>query len=1048
MSFFDYKHMHFLSLLRQRTKKREKKERKDRKCHPQRARITEGGNRGRAGGVIMLWYLNFIRSLFQVVFQGQHMFWRIFVRDSPLLDSALEGIVFKEGKGRFIGKFRKKRLLAYDEVAKCLRYYTPQRALKGTIYLHDILFITPGRSAGRDLRKDDVFEITIPGRVYVFHVHNVRETRKWIGILSRELDLLKIRDRIQLNNGNLGEATYSKTLRPNSAILSSLRIGDHREHEECCFLFDEEHQHKIIALESLCSLQAMKIYELSHNVDKYQRKCEELEVPPSEEIRRLKDQYHRLSVGFEMEKVKVLKLQAEIEEEEVKKAQEQDKNLVRKVEKSHEAVAAVKVMRVEKGDASKTTPNAAQKKAMPTAPSFVNLPSDRNRMEEIRKLQDELEQTKTLLALERARALENPFQLANFNSPSPLPFDSTRNYITTTTTTTTSSSSNPPRSPSVLSRDRAFTTSHTNLSKLQSIPENTSIHNPKLHTNSYKTFAPSVMTNAYLDFHTNNLNSQRTPSPKQSISLPPSPQTQRPQTFRQNGNENSQILSPVPQYPPQSLLLDPVLQPTIANPLATNLAGSTSSLASSTNSLTSNTQSGNSQSGSSQSGTLSSNIQQDLPLSPNTQYSDLIASNIEALSQSGNSLTSNTQSSHSPAPNTPAPVRTPSPNTQSGNPLATSAKFGGNLLAISTQVNHSPAPAPVRTPSPNTQSGKSIYTQVNHSSAPAPVRTPSPNAQSGNSLAINTQVNHTPAPAPNTPLPTKLTKSAPFTDVVPTPSPKQPNGLRGSTGTMPKGLAQDFNVVSSVTSTNTSIFKTVKQSTVNSANSALVTDFNIRQDTTPVTKQRSFSESSTAPILFHAAPNGKVGSLRAIPELVSPRSRTNSNPTPMKINTVSSSTISSTSTTTTLSSKFGPEFAELLSSHPDDNGWAVQVVAKLNEAIAEIATLSTQLVGEREKVKSLMEEKDHMLETMEDMTRERAKNQKFRDDMEDLMEATEGKLNTMREALEIEIQLRMASEAKLAQLAQAQAALQQSILEDEMPTKPEILQPLLTNYSH
>jgi hypothetical protein len=82
------------------------------------------------------------------------------------------------------------------------------------------------------------------------------------------------------------------------------------------------------------------------------------------------------------------------------------------------------------------------------------------------------------------------------------------------------------------------------------------------------------------------------------------------------------------------------------------------------------------------------------------------------------------------------------------------------------------------------------------------------------------------------------------------------------------------------------------------------------------------------------------------------------------------------------------------------------------------------------------------------MTRERAKNQKFKDEMEDLMETTEGKLNTLREALEIEIQLRMTSEAKLAQLAQAQAALQQSILDDELPTKPEILQPLLTNYSH
>ena len=55
----------------------------------------------------------------------------------------------------------------------------------------------------------------------------------------------------------------------------------------------------------------------------------------------------------------------------------------------------------------------------------------------------------------------------------------------------------------------------------------------------------------------------------------------------------------------------------------------------------------------------------------------------------------------------------------------------------------------------------------------------------------------------------------------------------------------------------------------------------------------------------------------------------------------------------------------MLTSHPDDNGWAVQVVAKLNETIAEITSLSTQLQVEREKVKSLMEEKAHMLDTME-----------------------------------------------------------------------------------
>jgi len=918
------------------------------------------------------------------------MFWRIFVRDSPLLDSALEGIVFKEGKGRFIGRFRKKRLLAYDEVAKCLRYYTPQRSLKGTIYLHDILFITPGRSTGRDLRKDDVFEITIPGRVYVFHVHNVRETRKWIGILSRELDLLKIRDRIQLNNGNLVEATYSKTLRPNSAILSSLKIGDHREHEECCFLFDEEHQHKIIALESLCSLQAMKIYELSHNAEKYQKKCEDLEVPPSEEIKNMKRQYHRLTVSFEMEKVKVLDLKAKMEEEEEKKLKEQDKQLVRKVEKHHDALSEVKVMRVEKGVASKPSPTTVQKKIIPSAPSFVNIPNnDRNRMEEIRRLQDELEQTKALLAIERARALESPFQLANFNSPSasPIPFDSTRNFITTTTTTTTSSSS-APRSPALQTRDRAFTTSVTNsASKLHTIPENTAIHNPKISSNSYKTFSPAIVANAYLDFHSN-LNPQREHSPKQLSSLPPSPLSQRyqppTQSFYQNGNDNSQILSPVPQYPPQPLLLDPVLQPTIASPQANNLAGSTNSLASNTSSLSSNTQSGNS---------LSPNIL-DNALSASTQFTNMITSNIlptdslESNTQSGNPLASSNQSGDSLAPNTQTTVLTP--NAQP------------TVLTPNTQP-------PVLTP--NTQ---------------PPVLTP--NTQT-TTLTPNTQRN---------------TQSAPSTTVLPSNSLKQPNGLRGSTGTMPNALEQDFNVVSSVTSTNTSVIKTVKQSTLNPNNTALVTDFNLKQDT-PVTKQRSYSESGTAPAYF-SAPNGKMG---RVTELASVRSRTNSNPAPIKFNTVSSSTISSTSTTTSIGSitKFGPDFAELL-SHPDDNGWAVQVVSKLNEAIAEIATLSTQLLGEREKVKNLMEEKAHMLGTMEDMTRERAKNQKFKDEMEDLMETTEGKLNTLREALEIEIQLRMTSEAKLAQLAQAQAALQQSILDDELPTKPEILQPLLTNYSH
>ena len=82
------------------------------------------------------------------------------------------------------------------------------------------------------------------------------------------------------------------------------------------------------------------------------------------------------------------------------------------------------------------------------------------------------------------------------------------------------------------------------------------------------------------------------------------------------------------------------------------------------------------------------------------------------------------------------------------------------------------------------------------------------------------------------------------------------------------------------------------------------------------------------------------------------------------------------------------------------------------------------------------------------MTAEKARTQKFKDEMEDLMETTEGKLNAMREALEIEIQLRLVAEAKLNQIAQARSSLQGAILDDEMPAKTDILQPLITNYSH
>lgn len=147
------------------------------------------------------------------------MCWWISLKEMPP-SSALEGIVFKEGKNRFFRRFLKKRILVYDESSKCLRYYTPQRSLKGTLYLHDILsylnellhsfpicllvyihmifiwyyvtkwclflllllecvngcfvwlfdynedilVITPGRS-NRDDGKNCTFEITVPGRI-------------------------------------------------------------------------------------------------------------------------------------------------------------------------------------------------------------------------------------------------------------------------------------------------------------------------------------------------------------------------------------------------------------------------------------------------------------------------------------------------------------------------------------------------------------------------------------------------------------------------------------------------------------------------------------------------------------------------------------------------------------------------------------------------------------------------------------------------------------------------------------------------------------------
>jgi hypothetical protein len=214
--------------------------------------------------------------------------------------------------------------------------------------------------------------------------------------------------------------------------------------------------------------------------------------------------------------------------------------------------ATVKVMRVERGEASK--PTTSQKKYIPASPTFVNIPnSDKSRMEEIKRLQEELEQTKALLTIERARALEIPFPSANFNSPSPLFFD-TRNIVTTTTTTMTSSTTTPNRSPAMPSRIPSGLSSST--SKLQAIQENTAINTPKPHSISYRTFSPTVLANAYLD------HLQREPSPKLQLSSHPpstpvfhSPQSTLLPTQSQH-SENSQIMTPQPRYPPQPLLIE------------------------------------------------------------------------------------------------------------------------------------------------------------------------------------------------------------------------------------------------------------------------------------------------------------------------------------------------------------------------------------------------------------------------------------------------------------------------------------------------------------
>ena len=216
-----------------------------------------------------------------------------------------------------------------------------------------------------------------------------------------------------------------------------------------------------------------------------------------------------------------------------------------------------------------------QKKNIPTSPSFVNMPnSDKSRMEEIKKLQEELEHTKALLARERVRVLENPFQALNFNSPShsPLLFDPRNNTTTTTTTTSplVSHISSPNRSPTSSSRSSTPSNSTNSSLRLQTIPENTAFNNSKPSSNSYQTFSPAALTSAYLG----HFNSQLEPSPKKPLSTNPptspkllrSPPTAQPS--QQNGNENSQIISPQPRYPTQTLLLSdplPLLSPQASN---------------------------------------------------------------------------------------------------------------------------------------------------------------------------------------------------------------------------------------------------------------------------------------------------------------------------------------------------------------------------------------------------------------------------------------------------------------------------------------------------
>jgi len=803
------------------------------------------------------------------------MFWSLFVRggeaaasessslssgsggETSIVESALEGIVFKEGKGIFIKRFWKKRLLAYDEIAKCLRYYTPQRVLKGTIFLYDILFITPGRSSGRDARKDSVFEITIPGRVYVFHVNNIRETKKWIGIVSRELDSLKIRDRIQLNNGNINESTYSKTLRASSFLRNTLKIGDHREHEECCFLFDEEVQHKLIALESLCALQAMKIYELSHSVEKFSAKCAELEAPPSEEVLWLREENKKLRFSFKREQIRTLDLKAAKEEMEEKKIKDQDVQQLKKVEHHEDKHQPMKVeVRQVMQSPNKNSPSARK---LVTDPSRTNLSKsatnlstqigDIARMEEIKKLTQELAETKAQLALARKHYLENPQPSPNFNS-SPIVIDSTISTTTTTTTTTTTSQiASPNRSPNMAVRGP---------SKLVTNPESTAIANYKA-TSSYHTFTPPPSPGTFsippqLGTNPSQSNGFDLARPQLPIRAPPSPQTPTPL-----------ILSPpliLSESTPRTASPITILSEQLPNPI--------------------------------------------LEISSNGQSS---AHSIESFdsSKSVDSLESSSQETDRTA-------------SLSDFDLANNSK---------------------------TMNGKHSHT------VPPPTKSAIP-------LTV-----------------TSLTKSDSY----------------------------NYPLIPPPTAQASPQFATV------------------------TTKPRSLSvESSSAPIFRNPRP----GLNGLSPDALSNRSRTSSNPPPFKYSLSASAITTSTSSINEkfINSKLGSEFAQLLNNKEQETAITVQFIAKLNEALAEIANLTSMLDVEREKVKILMEEKNYMLETMEDMKAEKAKNQRFRDEMEDLMETTEGKLLAMREALEIEIQTRRAVEAKL----EAQAVLHQSILEGDMPS--------------